>query len=41
MSAALICIAGSAIALVAMCWFAFNAPLGWEDRDGFHYGDPE
>ena len=37
----------TAIALAAllavvggMCWLAFKAPLGWEDDDGFHYGEP-
>lgn len=41
MIAALICIVGAAIALVTMCWAAFTAPLGWEDDDGFHLGEPD
>lgn len=34
-----------ALAIIAAgcAWFAYlihSAPLGWEDEDGFHFGEP-
>lgn len=30
------CIAGA-----ILTWIILTAPEGWEDSDGFHYGEPE
>lgn len=27
--------------LAVMCWFFVKAPRGWEDCDGFHFGEPD
>lgn len=29
------------IPLAFMCWLVATAPLGWEDENGFHYGEPD
>jgi hypothetical protein len=26
--------------LAVMCWMVYTAPLGWEDSDGWHPGEP-
>lgn len=39
----LIAIAATALALIAtgwMWWQFKSAPEGWQDEDGFHYGEP-
>ena len=28
-------------ALAWLFWLAWKAPLGWEDSDGFHLGEPD
>lgn len=28
------------IAIAVLLWLADRAPLGWEDEDGFHFGEP-
>jgi len=28
-------------ALAVMTWLVHTAPLGWEDADGWHPGEPE
>ena len=39
MIAALVLLALWGLTVGATCWFALNAPFGWEDEDGFHEGD--
>lgn len=29
------------IPLAVMCWLVAKAPLGWEDEEGFHLGEPD
>lgn len=29
------------IPLGVMCWLVATAPLGWEDYEGFHLGEPD
>lgn len=29
------------IPLGVMCWLAVKAPLGWQDEEGFHLGEPD
>lgn len=28
-------------ALGVMLWLVWHAPIGWQDDDGFHYGEPD
>lgn len=29
------------IPLGVMCWLVATAPLGWEDDEGFNFGEPD
>lgn len=41
MTAAIIIAAVCLTSLGIMWWLAFKAPMGWEDSEGWHAGEPD